>query len=83
MLFFRFSKNPGFGVFLVYPTVVSVLLSATVERCFGSRMRDFLKLSLAVLLVILTISLFTIKQPTKIALAHALELALTLELIIG
>ena len=30
------------GVFLVHPTVVSVLLSALVERCFVSRMRDFL-----------------------------------------
>ena len=30
-----------FGVFLVHPTVVSVLLSASVERCFVSRMRDF------------------------------------------
>ena len=35
-----FQKN-GFGVFLVHPTVVSVLLSASVERCFVSRMRDF------------------------------------------
>ena len=32
----------GFGVFLVHPTVVSVLLSASVERCFVSRMRYFL-----------------------------------------
>ena len=39
--FFRFSKNLGFWVFLVHPTVVSVLLSASVERCFVSRMRDF------------------------------------------
>ena len=31
----------GFGVFLVHPTVVSVLLSASVERCFVSRRRDF------------------------------------------
>ena len=35
--FFRFSKNLGFWVFLV-----SVLLSASVERFFVSRMRDFL-----------------------------------------
>ena len=41
--FFRFLKNSGFGVFLVYLTVVSVLLSASAERCFVSRMRDFLK----------------------------------------
>ena len=41
--FFRFSKNLGFWVFLVHTTVVSVLLSASVERCFVSRMRDFLK----------------------------------------
>ena len=40
--FFRFSKKSGFGVFLVHPTVVSVLLSASVEKCFVSRMRDFL-----------------------------------------
>ena len=39
--FFRFSKNLGFWVFLVHPTVVSVLLSASVERFFVSRMRDF------------------------------------------
>ena len=26
---------------LVHPTVVSLLLSASVERCFVSRMRDF------------------------------------------
>ena len=39
--FFRFSKNSGFWVFLVHPTVVSVLLSASVERCFVSRMRVF------------------------------------------
>ena len=32
----------GFRVFLVHPTVVSVLLSASVERGFVSRMRDFL-----------------------------------------
>ena len=39
--FFRFSKKLCFLLFLVHPTVVSVLLSATVERCFVSRMRDF------------------------------------------
>ena len=39
--FLRFSKNLGFWVFLVHPTEVSVLLSASVERCFVSRMRDF------------------------------------------
>ena len=39
--FFRFSKKLGFWVFLVHPTVVSVLLSASVERCFVSRMPDF------------------------------------------
>ena len=33
--------NLGFWVFLVHPTVVSVLLSASVERCYVSRMRDF------------------------------------------
>ena len=30
-----------FGVFLVQPPMASVLLSALVERCFVSRMRDF------------------------------------------
>ena len=39
--FFRFSKKLGFWVFLVHPTAVSVLLSASVERFFVSRMRDF------------------------------------------
>ena len=39
--FFRFSKKSGFGVFLVHPPMASVLLSASVERCFVSRMRDF------------------------------------------
>ena len=41
MIFFCFSKNSEFWIFLVYPTVVSVLRSASVERCFVSRMRDF------------------------------------------
>ena len=31
----------GFWVFLVHPTVVTVLLSASVERCFVSCMQDF------------------------------------------
>ena len=31
----------GFGVFLDHPPMASVLLSASVERCFVSRMRDF------------------------------------------
>ena len=31
----------GFGVFLVHPPMASVLLSALVERCFVSRMREF------------------------------------------
>ena len=39
--YFRFSKKMGFWVFLVHPTVVLVLLSASVERCFVSRMRVF------------------------------------------
>ena len=34
MIFFRFSKKSCFLVFLVHPTVVLVLLSASVERCF-------------------------------------------------
>ena len=33
----------GFGVFLVHPTVVLVLLSALVKRFDVSRMRDFFK----------------------------------------
>ena len=40
--FFHFSKKLGFGVFLVHPPMASVLLSASVERCFVSRERDFL-----------------------------------------
>ena len=39
--FFHFSKKSDFGVFLVHPPMASVLLSASVERCFVSRMRDF------------------------------------------
>ena len=31
----------GFGIFLVHPPMALVLLSASVERCFVSRMRDF------------------------------------------
>ena len=34
--------DAGFGVFLVHPPMVSVLLSASVERFSVSRMRDFL-----------------------------------------
>ena len=39
--FFRFSKKSGFWVFLVHPPMALVILSASVERCFVSRMRDF------------------------------------------
>ena len=39
-------KKMGFWVFLVHPTVVSVLLSASTERFFVSRLRDFLKMFL-------------------------------------
>ena len=39
--FFCFSKFLGFWVFFVHPTVVWVLLSASVKRFFVSRMRDF------------------------------------------
>ena len=39
--FFCFSKKSGFWVFLVHPPMALVLLSASVERCFVSRMRDF------------------------------------------
>ena len=41
VIFSIFQKKMGFWVFLVHPTVVSVLLSALVERCFVSRMQDF------------------------------------------
>ena len=41
MIFSRLSRNSGFWVFLVHPTVISVLLSASVERCFVSLIRDF------------------------------------------
>ena len=41
--FLFFSKNLGFWVFLVHPTSVLVLLSASVERCFVSRMQDFFR----------------------------------------
>ena len=41
MVFSVFQKKLGFWVFLVNSTVVSVLLSAAVERCFVSRMQDF------------------------------------------
>ena len=42
MIFSVFLKKSDFGVFLVHPPMASVLLSASVERCFVSRMRDFL-----------------------------------------
>ena len=41
LMIFRFFKKIGFWVFLVHPTVVSVLLSASIERCFVSCMQDF------------------------------------------
>ena len=41
IIFFRFSKKLVFKVFLFHPTMVLVLLSASVERCFVSRERDF------------------------------------------
>ena len=41
MIFSVCQKKTGFGEFLVHPTVVSVLLSALVKRCFVSHMRDF------------------------------------------
>ena len=39
--FLCFSKKLGFEVFLVHSPMASVLLSASVERCFVSRMRHF------------------------------------------
>ena len=53
--FFCFSKNLGFRLFLDHPTVVSVLLSASVERCFVSRMRIFFLLLDAIFLTIRTL----------------------------
>ena len=44
--FSLFPKKLGFGVFLVHPTVVSVLLSASVERCFFSHIHVFFRPSL-------------------------------------
>ena len=38
-----FKKKMGFAVFLVHPPMASVLLSAKVERCFVSRMRNLKK----------------------------------------
>ena len=49
--FFRLSKKSGFSVFLVHPTVVSVLLSASVERCIVSRMQDFFYLQLSTIII--------------------------------
>ena len=40
--FFPCLKKKGFGVFLVHPTLVLALLSASVERCFVSHMREFI-----------------------------------------
>ena len=40
MIFSVFFFKSGFGVFLVHPSVVFVLLSASVDGCFGSRLRD-------------------------------------------
>ena len=45
--FFRFSKKWVFGYVLVHPTVVSVLLSASVKRYFVSCIRDFFFLHLS------------------------------------
>ena len=41
VIFFRLSKKSGFWVVLVHPSMASVILSASVERCFVSPMRDF------------------------------------------
>ena len=60
--FFCFSKKLGFWVFSVHPTVVSVLLSASVERFYVSRMRDFLLLLLV--LMVLVVVLFLPKTTT-------------------
>ena len=60
MIFFRFSYNSGFRVFLVHPNVVSVLLSTLVERCFVSHMRDLKKN-----LININITVFRIYEPHK------------------
>ena len=65
--FFRFSKKLGFWVFLVHPTVVLVLLSASVERFFVSRMRDFFPIGMATQFVIRTIC--CISTPTVMFVA--------------
>ena len=39
--YFCVFQKVGFWLFLVHPSVVLVLLSASFERCFVSRMRDF------------------------------------------
>ena len=44
--FFPLKKKLGFGVFLVHAPMASVLLSASVKRCFVSHMRDFFQLYL-------------------------------------
>ena len=46
MIFSVFQKNRVLGVFLVHHTVVSVLLSALVEKCFVSCMQDVLTIFL-------------------------------------
>ena len=40
-IFFVFQKKLGYLVFLVHPPMALVLLSASIKRCFVSRMRDF------------------------------------------
>ena len=45
-------KKMVFWVFLDHPPMASVLLSASVERCFVSRMRDFFPLSFHIFLLL-------------------------------
>ena len=60
--FFRFSKKFGFWVFLVHPTVVSVLLSAWVERRFVSSMRNFFLLNACPEALLITMLVLRLKH---------------------
>ena len=70
MIFFVFFKNLGSWVFLVHPNVVSVLLSASVERCFVSRMRFFFFFHLADLPILLFFCCLQAKSPTFLLLLY-------------
>ena len=63
----------GFWVFLVHPNVVSVLVSASVEKCFVSRMRyfssHFFPFNLVVPISSILFLKFNFRSSTLIALA--------------